>query len=62
MIRYTENISGKHIPHTICPRRPGDIASVYCDPNLASERLGWTARRSIVESIENGWRYTQNQM
>jgi UDP-glucose 4-epimerase len=62
MIEYTKLVSWRNIPYVICPRRSGDIASVYCNPNLASERLGWTARRSIVESIENGWKYIQSRI
>lgn len=61
MIQHVETITGKVIPYTIHPRRLGDIATVYCNPTLASERLGWSARRTIPESIANGWRFIQNQ-
>jgi UDP-glucose 4-epimerase len=61
MIQHVETITGKVIPYTIHPRRLGDIATVYCNPTLASERLGWSARRTIPESIANGWRFIQGQ-
>ena len=57
MVSCLEGILGRDIPYTICPRRPGDIASVYCDPARAKEKLGWTAHTSIRESIAHSWNY-----
>ncbi len=57
MIGYVEEVSGRTIPYEIAPRRPGDLGSVYCDPNLAHQALGWSAKRSIAESVANSWKY-----
>ena len=34
-------------PYTIKPRRPGDIATCYCDPSKAKRELGWEAQYGI---------------
>lgn len=61
MIASVEKISKKTVPYQIYPRRVWDIASVYCDPSYADFYLGWKAKRTIEESIENGWKFIQNQ-
>ena len=32
--------AGKELPYEMCPRRPGDVASCYCNPAYAKEFLG----------------------
>jgi len=49
MIKALEKASGKTIPYKECPRRPGDLASLYADATLASKELGWTAKRGLDE-------------
>jgi UDP-glucose 4-epimerase len=49
MIKALEKASGKTIACKECPRRLGDIASVYADPALAEKELGWTATRGLDE-------------
>ncbi|MCQ2427782.1 MAG: UDP-glucose 4-epimerase GalE [Clostridia bacterium] len=47
VIHAYEKATGKTIPYRICDRRPGDIDSVYSDPSLAVEKLGWRAEYGI---------------
>jgi UDP-glucose 4-epimerase len=47
MIKALEKASGKTIAYKECPRRSGDLASVYADPALAAKELGWTAQRGL---------------
>lgn len=47
MIKALEKASGKKIPYQECPRRSGDLASVYADPALAKAELGWEAKRGL---------------
>jgi UDP-glucose 4-epimerase len=49
--------SGRSIPYTIMPRRPGDIAACYADPSLARELLGWTAQHDLARMCEDSWRW-----
>ena len=49
--------SGQAIPHTIAPRRPGDVAQLYADPGRAEQELGWRAERSLAEMCADSWRW-----
>jgi UDP-glucose 4-epimerase len=49
MIKTLEKASGKTIARKECPRRPGDLATVYSDATLAFKELGWTAKRGLDE-------------
>ena len=61
MIHAFEEVAGKPIPHTVKPRRPGDIATCYADTSLAKEELGFTATRDLKKMCEDSYRWqTQN--
>jgi UDP-glucose 4-epimerase len=57
MIAAVAKATGKDIPHTFGPRRPGDIAICYADPALAASLLGWRARRGLDEMCADSWRW-----
>ena len=57
VIRATERISGRQVPHRIVARRPGDPASSFADPDLAASVLGWRASRSLDEILSSAWRW-----
>ena len=52
-----EKACGHAIPYEIKPRREGDIATCYCDPQKAKEDLGWVAKYGIDEMCEDSWRW-----
>ena len=52
--------SGVNIPYVIKPRRAGDIAECYADPEKAAKELGWRAERGIEEMCEDSWRFIKN--
>ncbi|CAF1312111.1 unnamed protein product [Adineta steineri] len=43
-----------------CPRRSGDLASVYADCSLAAKELGWTAERGLDDMCQDLWRWQSN--
>ena len=43
------------IAYKICARRPGDIATVYCDPKLAADELHWRAEYGVDEMCRDMW-------
>ncbi|MBR3858043.1 MAG: GDP-mannose 4,6-dehydratase, partial [Bacteroidaceae bacterium] len=47
-------------PYAIKPRRPGDIATCYCDPAKAKRELGWEAKFGIEEMCRDSWRFQKN--
>lgn len=57
MVRAFEAASGRPVPYTLAPRRPGDIAACYADPALAERLLGWKARRGIEDMCRDAWRW-----
>jgi len=57
MVRSFEKASGRPVPYSIAPRRPGDIAACYADPELARRLLGWTAKRGIDEMCRDAWHW-----
>jgi UDP-glucose 4-epimerase len=57
IVRAFEQASGRSVPYTIAPRRPGDIASCCADPQRAFELLGWRAERGLGAMCADAWRW-----
>ena len=57
VVNAFEKASGVKIPYSIKPRRPGDIATCYSNPQKALDELGWKAERGIDEMCEDSWRW-----
>lgn len=47
----------KKIEKVFVPRRAGDIAVSYADPEKAKTLLGWSAKRSLQEMCDDVWRF-----
>ncbi|CAB3830684.1 UDP-glucose 4-epimerase [Achromobacter aegrifaciens] len=61
LVHTFERVTGQKVPYEILPRRPGDIAQAWADPEVAATLLGWHASRNIEEMCIDGWRWqTQN--
>ena len=52
-----EKVSGNPIPYQVLPRRTGDVAQCYADPNYAKVVLGWKAEYDIHRMCEDTWRW-----
>ena len=57
IVKNFEKATGVKIPYVIKPRRPGDIATCYCDPTKAKEELGWEAQYGIEDMCADSWRW-----
>ena len=57
MIKAFETASDRNIPYNISPRREGDIAACYADPQKALNELGWKAERGLNNMMEDTWRW-----
>jgi UDP-glucose 4-epimerase len=57
MVAAFEQVTGKAVPYTIAPRRPGDVAICYASPDRAHEELGWQARFGLLEMCASTWRF-----
>lgn len=62
LIQTFEQISGQALPYHIGPRREGDVVAVWGEVSKAREVLGWSARRSLREALEDAWRWQQKLM
>ena len=59
IIKTFEHETGVAVNYTIGPRRQGDIEQVYADVTKAGNVLGWSASRSLAESLRDAWRWQQ---
>jgi UDP-glucose-4-epimerase GalE len=57
VISAAERVSGRTVPYEIVPRRAGDPVSVYADPTLVRETLGWQATMGLDEIIASAWEW-----
>ena len=57
VVEAFEKACGHKIPYEIKPRREGDIATCYCNPEKAVKELGWKANYGIAEMCEDTWRW-----
>ena len=60
VVKAFEKANGLHVPYKIMPRRPGDIATCYCDPSKARQELGWEAKYGIEDMCRDSWRFQCN--
>lgn len=52
-----EKVSGKQIQRTVGPRREGDVAAYWADPEKAAQLLSWKAELNLLQMCEDGWRW-----
>ena len=51
VIDAVERVTGRKVPWTLAPRRPGDPAVLYASPQKAHAELHWTPRYADLEVI-----------
>ena len=58
IIKTAEKVTGKKVPVTYGPRRPGDAIALYADPSFSRKVLGWEAQYKDPESIiRSAWNW-----
>ena len=57
MIKAFEKASGQKIPYKLVPRRAGDIATCYSNPQKAKEILGWEAKHNLEDMCKSSWNW-----
>jgi UDP-glucose 4-epimerase len=55
VIESFQRATGAALSYTMAPRRAGDVIAAYADTQRASAVLGWTARKSLDESMRDAW-------
>lgn len=61
MVKAFEKATGKQVPYQIAPRRAGDIATCYADPQKAKSELDWEATKSLEDMCRDAWNYILRQ-
>ncbi len=57
IIKAFEKVSGKSIPYFIAPRRHGDIAISYANPEKAEKELLWKAKYDLNKMMKDTWNW-----
>lgn len=60
VVKAFEKANGLKVPYSIKPRRPGDIATCYCNPAKAKAELGWEAQYGIEDMCRDSWNFQKN--
>lgn len=60
VVKAFETANGLKVPYSIKPRRPGDIATCYCNPAKAKAELGWEAQFGIEDMCRDSWNFQKN--
>lgn len=60
VVKAYEKACGREIKYEIAPRRPGDIAECYANPDKSRALLGWEAKYGIDEMCATSWNFTVN--
>jgi UDP-glucose 4-epimerase len=55
LVRAFERATGRDIPLNIAPRRAGDVASYYANPEMAEKLFGWKAKLNVDDMCRDSW-------
>lgn len=60
LITAFENATGQKVAYEITNRRPGDVPALWANADLAKEKLGWSAKRTLTETLQSAWKWQLN--
>ena len=49
--------TGQQVPYQVAERRAGDLPAFWANPEKANRVLGWQAKYSLSEMMEDAWRW-----
>ena len=61
IINMTNEVTWGNLPYKIADRRAWDVDIVYCNADKAEEMLGWKAKLSVQEAIEDQYKFIINE-
>lgn len=61
VISAVEKVTGKSVPHTMVPRRPGDPPELVANPAKAQSLLNWKATRGLQEIVSTAWSWEEHR-
>lgn len=60
VINTFEEVCGKPLNYEIGARRVGDVPALYADASKIKDTLGWTAKRTMRQALEDAWRWQES--
>lgn len=57
LVQAFEKASGRKIPYTIAPRRPGDIPTSFANCDKALKILQWKTEKTIEDACVDSWKW-----
>ncbi len=57
VIDTARRVTGKPIPVTVEPRRPGDSAVLVADASRVKKALGWRPQATLEQQVDDAWRW-----
>lgn len=57
MVKAFEKVNNVKVPYKIAPRRAGDIATCYSNPEKAKKELGFVATKTLEDMCRDGWNF-----
>lgn len=57
VIQTFERVNHVVVPHTIGPRRAGDVVQVWAETTKVESILGWKAKRDLAEMLKDAWNW-----
>ena len=61
MVETFKEVNKVDVPYKIAPRRDGDIAECYADPEYAYKKLGFKTEYGLSEMVESAYNFVKNQ-
>lgn len=61
MVKAFEKVNDIKIPYVIAPRRSGDIATCYANPEKAEKELGFVAKKTLEDMCRDAWNFEKNR-
>jgi UDP-glucose-4-epimerase GalE len=61
VISAVEKVTGKTVPHTVVPRRPGDPPALVANPAKVQALLNWKATRGLQEIVSTAWSWEEHR-
>ena len=57
MLKAYEKVTGINLPYKIAPRREGDIAKCYANPDFAKKVLKWESTKTLEQMCEDSYQW-----
>ena len=61
VISAVEKVTGKKVPRTVVPRRPGDPPALVANPAKAQALLHWKAERDLNNVVSTAWNFMEEK-